>query len=130
MGLITDSAQSKTYTAVSELGILFTYACLSRYLYIRYNDLVVFLLTVPRRFLCCFSSLFVRRWFHIWSLFCHYFFLISFFWSLGKAVPRFVVVTISKIVKQQLFVFLLFFFFFFFCFFCFIFVLFFVVVFS
>ena len=38
---------------------------------------VVFLLFVPRRFLCCSSSMFVLRWFHMWRLFCHYLFLIS-----------------------------------------------------
>ena len=27
--------------------------------------------------LCCSSSLFVRCWFHMWRLFCHYLFLIS-----------------------------------------------------
>ena len=36
---------------------------------------VVFLLSVPRRFLC-YSSLFVHQWFHIW-LFCPCLFLIS-----------------------------------------------------
>ena len=49
----------------------------------------VFLLTVPRRFFCCSSSLFVRRWFHTWclflSLFVHHLFCL---WSLGKVVLR------------------------------------------
>ena len=46
---------------------------------------VVFLLTVPRRFLCCSSSLFVCQSFHIWRLFCHYLFLISpSFGALGR----------------------------------------------
>ena len=30
-----------------------------------------------RRFLSCSSSFFVRRWFRVWRLFCHYLFLIS-----------------------------------------------------
>ena len=30
-----------------------------------------FLLSVPRRFFCCSSSLLVRRWFHMWRLLCH-----------------------------------------------------------
>ena len=38
---------------------------------------VVFLLTIPRRFLCCNSSSFVRRWLSKWRLFCYYLFLIS-----------------------------------------------------
>ena len=29
-----------------------------------------------KRFVCCSSSLFLCRWFHIWRLFCHYLFLI------------------------------------------------------
>ena len=29
------------------------------------------------RFVCCSSSMFVRCWFHMWCLFCHYLFLIS-----------------------------------------------------
>ena len=33
---------------------------------------VIFLLTVPRWFLCCSSSLYVCRWSHTWSLFCYY----------------------------------------------------------
>ena len=36
-----------------------------------------FLLIVPR-FHSCSSSLFVRRWFHMWRLFCHY--LVGPFW--------------------------------------------------
>ena len=36
----------------------------------------VFLLTIPRRFLCCSSSLFVRLWFHMWRLCRPYLFLI------------------------------------------------------
>ena len=40
---------------------------------------VVFLLTVPRWFLCCSSSMSVRVWIHMWSLsLCfHYLFLIT-----------------------------------------------------
>ena len=46
---------------------------------------VVFFLTVPRWFLWCSSSLFVRRWFRMWHLFCHYLFLISpSFGALGR----------------------------------------------
>ena len=36
-----------------------------------------FLLTLWRRFFCWNSALFVRRWFHIWRLLCHSFYLIS-----------------------------------------------------
>ena len=39
---------------------------------------VVFLLTIPRRYLCYSSSLFVRLWFNMWRLFCPYLLLISF----------------------------------------------------
>ena len=38
---------------------------------------VVVLLVVPRLYLCCSSSLFVRRWFDMWRLFNHLLFLIS-----------------------------------------------------
>ena len=52
------------------------------------RPLIFFLLTVPRQFLCS-SSLFVRRWFHMWyfvlSLFVSH---LSFFSCLGKAVIR------------------------------------------
>ena len=45
----------------------------------------VFLLTVPRRFLCCSSSLFVRQSFHLWRLFYPYSLLISpILWCLGR----------------------------------------------
>ena len=43
----------------------------------RLRPLVLFLLTVPRRFLCCSSSLFMHTWFNMWRLFCYYLFLIS-----------------------------------------------------
>ena len=47
---------------------------------------VVFLLTVPRQFLCCSSSLFLHQWFHMWHLLCHYLFLISPLFGLRKAM--------------------------------------------
>ena len=37
----------------------------------------VFSLTIPRRFFCCNSYLFVRLWFHLWRLCFPYLFLIS-----------------------------------------------------
>ena len=42
---------------------------------------VVFLLVVPWRFMCRDSSLYVRRWFGVWRLFCHSLFLISLSFS-------------------------------------------------
>ena len=36
-----------------------------------------FLMTIPRQFLCCSSSLSVCLWFNKWNLFCLYLFLIS-----------------------------------------------------
>ena len=51
-------------------------------------------LTVTRQFLCCSSSLFVRLWFHMWSLFCPYLFPISpSFGALGRMC--FVIVAFS-----------------------------------
>ena len=47
------------------------------------QTLVVFLLTVPKRFLCSSSSVFLRQWFQLWRLFCHDLFIISPFW-----IPR------------------------------------------
>ena len=38
---------------------------------------IILLLTVPRRFFCCSSFVFVRLWFHMWRLCCPYLFLIS-----------------------------------------------------
>ena len=40
---------------------------------------VVFLPTIPKRFLCYKCSLFVRPWFHILCLFCHCVYLNSSF---------------------------------------------------
>ena len=47
--------------------------------------LAVFLLSIPVWFHCYSSSLFVRRWFHMWSLFVPY---LAFLWCTGSAVFR------------------------------------------
>ena len=44
---------------------------------------VVFLLVVPVQFLSRDSFLYVRRWFRVWRLFCHYLFLISLSFDLS-----------------------------------------------
>ena len=37
-----------------------------------HHNPVAFLLTVPRRFLCCSSSWIVRRWFYMWRMYSYY----------------------------------------------------------
>ena len=52
--------------------------------------LVVFQLTVPRRFFCYSSSLFVRLWFHMW-LWCTYLLPISSFFGASEGLCSVVV---------------------------------------
>ena len=59
------------------------------------SPLVVLLQTILRRFLCCTSSLFVHRWYHVLLVLSLFFSHLSFSWCLGTFV-RFVLVWICR----------------------------------
>ena len=60
---------------------------------------MVFLLTVQRRFVCCSSSSFLRRWFHMWRLLSLFVPHLSL-WCVGKTVLRYCAVSwVSSLIS-------------------------------